>query len=507
MNRSHLTIALVVLALLIGTLPVALPQDATPVPLNANILTWAEAGSNPQESSPSTAGELGLMDGSGAFTKLLDVPAQTSRLEPCGNEAYAPDGSTFAFYMGLDSGTLYLMKGSDMPVPVAEVNALTCLGGGTFQFSPDSSRLAYIAYEPDAASSEFADGFLHVVNTADLSETYRYENVTAFDLAAGGMAFVSFFTNDRSEADEAAVFWWNGNAEREVATLRPDENCRYTSASITTAPDGSLLLVLGHRCRSGDTRTSWQLYRINVEDRSATLAASEFAEGQFASYTGTNQIMILPGGDAALFLVPDGVTANTAGVMVVQLADLSISEVIQRQAVYPTLSGAPNAFPVVSPDGRWLAVVVTSVNNDNTLNVIDLSAPATPPITLSAGSRNDLITTMAFSADSQRLIFIAGAAGLGRDAGNSLVALDLDSGSDFRIKRGHFARGFAIAPDGSAVAAMDYELPEDEREPAYLNLVKIDIDTSETTLLAEGADVVDGKVTNQRFAMPLSWRP
>ena len=54
---------------------------------------------------------------------------------------------------------------------------------------------------------------------------------------------------------------------------------------------------------------------------------------------------------------------------------------------------------------------------------------------------------------------------------------------------------------------MDYQVVEDEREPPFLNLVEINIDTSETVLLFEGADVVDGEVTNQRFAMPLSWRP
>ncbi len=507
MQRTRwLIVVLLGAALLLAVLPVAPQAESTPAPAAINVLTWLEDGPSPQESSPSAAGELGLMDGTGVFTKLLDVPPQTGRLQPCGDEAYSPDGSLFAFYIGLDTGTLYLMRGAEAPAALDEVNALTCLGGGTFQFSPDSSRLAYISYEADAAASEFADGFMYVVSTADMSQQFSYENVIAFDVTEEGAAFVSFFTNDRSEADEAAVFWWNGNAEREVATLRPDENCRYTSASITTAPDGSLVLVMGHRCTSGDTRTSWQLYRVDVEARSATLAASEFSDGSFASFARTNQITTLPGGEMALFTVPDGITANTGGFMVVNLSDLSTTEVVQRQAVLPTFSGAPNAFPMISPDGRWLAVVVTSVNNDNTLNVIDLNDPGTPPIVLSAGSRNDVISAMSFSADSQKLIFIAGSPGTGRNADNSLVALDLNTGSDFRIKRGRFAPGLAVSPDGSAVVAMDYQVLEDERQPPYLNLVSINVDTSETVLLFEGAEIVDGEVTNQRFAFPLSWR-
>src|SRR5690606_2396140 len=164
-----------------------------------------------------------------------------------------------------------------------------------------------------------------------------------------------FFTNDRSQADEAAIFWWNGSAEREVTTMRPDENCFYTSASVAVAPDGSLVVMLGHRCTSGDTRTSWQLHRVNVEERSTSMAASDFLAGQFASFAGTNQVTVLPDGNTALFLLPDGITANTAGLMTLNLEDATMAEVIQNQAVYPTLSGGPNAFPVVSPDGRWLA--------------------------------------------------------------------------------------------------------------------------------------------------------
>ena len=141
------------------------------------------------------------------------------------------------------------------------------------------------------------------------------------------------------------------------------------------------------------------------------------------------------------------------------------------------------------------------------LNVIDLNDPTVPPIAVSAGSRNDVISTMAFTPDSHRLIFIAGSADTGRNANNSLVALDLNTGSDFRIKRGRFAPGLAIAPDSSAVVVMDYQVLEDEGQPPYLNLVEVDVETSETTLLFEGATLVDGAVTEQRFALPLRWLP
>jgi hypothetical protein len=193
--------------------------------------------------------------------------------------------------------------------------------------------------------------------------------------------------------------------------------------------------------------------------------------------------------------------------MLVDLSDYAVTEIVDRQAVLPNLSGTNNVGPRVSTDGRWLAFVVTSPNNDNMLNVLDLSNPTTPPIAVSAGSRNDVISDMAFSANGERLIFIAGSPDTGRNADNSLIAIDLSSGSDFRIKRGRFAPGLAVSPDGTEVVAMDFQVLEDERQPPYLNLVEINVDTSETTLLFEGAEIVDGEVTNQQFALPLSWRP
>ncbi len=504
-KHKFLGAALLIVALFLSVSPALLQDDAGGTP-PTNVLVWTEDGPSAAESSPSIAGQIGLMDGSGAFTQMMEVPAQTSRLRHCGDQAISPDGSMFAFYVGLEQGSLYVMDGANAPVVVDEVNALTCMGGGTFQYTPDNSSLAYIDFEPDASASEFADGFLRVRNAADLSEMFTSENVTAFDITNEGVGFVSFFTNDRNEADEAAIFWWNGSAEREVATLRPDENCRYTSSSIAVTPDGNFVIIMGHRCLSGDTRTSWQLYRVDVEARSATLAATEFASGQFASFARTNQITILPNDNAALFAVPDGVTANTVTLLTVDLDDLSTNIVVERQAVFPTLNQGSNIFPQVSPDGRWLALVVTSPSNDNTLHVYDLQDLTVAPITISAGSRNDIVPDMTFSADSNWLIFIAGSESTGRSADNSLIALDLNAGTDFRIKRGRFARGLAVSPDGSLVVVQDAEVLEDERQPTFLNLVQIDVNTSETALLFEGADIVDGEVTNQRFAKPLIWR-
>jgi hypothetical protein len=493
-----------------GTAGAAAPAEAKPVVLPAfadasdTLLVWVGNGAAPGQHSASSPGELAFMDGTGVTTSIMALPGGTSRVELCGDQATSPDGRMVALFVGQDTGNLYLMKGTDTPTPIDDVEALTCLGGGTFQYSPDSARLGYIAYEPGAAQSEFADGFLHVVNTADLSEAFTAENVIAFDMTAEGAAYVSFFTNDKGEADEAAVNWWSGNASVEVATLQPNsEDCKFTSAQIAVAATGNYVVILGHRCTTGDTRTAWQLYSVNPDERSATLAASDFQAGSYASFARSNSIFLSPDGTRAYFTVADGITANTVGLKMVDLGDMSLVDVIERQAVMPTYNGAANAFPQLSLDGTWLAFVLTSPNNTNTLELLNLADPSVAPILLDAQSEGDTISSFSFTPDGTRLILVQGG---DNAADNSLVAIDLVTGNDFRISRGRFGQGLVISPSGGEVALLDWKVLEDPQEPPYSTTLIVNVDNSETATVYTGAEIVDGKVTNQTFIYPLVWR-
>ncbi len=467
------------------------------------LLVWAASGAGPGQHSASEPGQLAFMDGTGVTEPITDVPQGASRVQVCGDNPTSPDGQVFAFYTGSDAGKLYVMKGASAPTPLADVNALVCTGGGTFRYSPNSARMAYIAYEPGAQQSEFPDGFLKVYGTADLAEQYTYENVTAFDINNDSVAFVSFFTNDKNEADEAAVIVWNGSAELEVATLNPtSEDCKFTSASIAILPDSKLLLVMGHRCTRGDTRTAWQLYSVDPSNRSATLAASDFQTGQFASFARTNNIYLSPDGARAYITIPDGITANTVGIKTISLADLSLTDSLDRLAVMATYSGGPNAFPRRSPDGRWLAMVVTSPSDENEVHIWNLADPSVAPIVVEAGSSGDTISAMEFTRDSSRLIMVAGGSG---SANNSLIGVELSTGSDFRIARGRFGAGLTISPDSAEVAVIDWQVLEDPKEPPYANTVIVNIGSSEIATVFTGAEIVDGKVTNQQFVSPLAW--
>lgn len=491
-RRVLLSIGILMLAVLLS--PAVIAQSGS-----GQLLVWLEDGPSPTASSPSAAGQIGFLGSAGELTPLIDVPAQAGRVHSCGTSA---DGVLQALFIGGDTGTIYLMNGANTPVVLADsVDAYACTGWDGLQFSPDGSRVAYLAYEADARQSEFGDGTLNVINTGDLSRQLRYEKVTSFDVNSNGVAFVSFFVNDRNEADEVGVFWWEGSGEREVVTLTPDEDCRFTSAAVGIAPDNNLLVVLGHRCKAGDTRTSWQIYRVETATGSATMAASDFQPGQFAAYARTNSVIFSANGDA-YFTVPDGITANTVGIRKFSAADMSAAPVIEQQAVMATFSGSPNAAPIVSPNGRWMSVVVTSPNNENTLNVIDLTN-AGIPFTYAPTSSDDAITAMSFSPDSSTLYIISGA-GDARNGEYKLTSLNLNDGSTGNIKRGRFAPLLAVG--GSTVALMEYQTLDDPQQPPYVNLITINPSTNETLTLLEGATIADNKVTEQRFAAPIAFR-
>ncbi|MBZ0286573.1 MAG: hypothetical protein K8I30_03090, partial [Anaerolineae bacterium] len=190
----------------------------------------------------------------------------------------------------------------------------------------------------------------------------------------------------------------------------------------------------------------------------------------------------------------------------VGVADMSLADVVERQVVMPTFSGGANAFPQVSPDGKWLAAVVTSPNNQNVLNIYNLADPAVAPIVLEAGSAGDTISSFAFTNNSQRLIVVAGG---DKSANNALIGVDLATGNNFRISRGRFGSSLAVSPDGSQVAVLDWTIPEDPKEPAYTSTVIINIDNSEKAELYTGMVLgADGKIDKEKltFIAPLVWK-
>ncbi len=497
-------------ALIVPSLNPATASETTPTPAIASdsadeILVWLAPGRRPGEYDEGEPGQLVWLDQEGNSRVALTIPDGAQRVQPCGEYPLSPDGHLYAFYVGGDGGDLYLMRDETRPVAVGSARALTCVGGGAFQYAPNSQRFGYIDYEVDAEKSEFADGLLTVRDVDELSEVFSAENVTAFNLVDSGAAYIQFFTNVNDQADEAAISWWDGSSSREIATLVPNEtDCRFTSASVAALPDSNLLAVLGHKCQRGDTRTSWQIYSISTADRSATLVATDFQGGVFASFSRTNVIWLEAQGNQAYFTVPEGLTAFTVGLKAMGLTDYAIRDVSAGPLVMPSYNAKDNASVRRSPDGHWLAGIITSPDNDNALSIWNIADPSIPPITINAGSAGDVISSLEFTPDSQRAVVVIGGS---QQANNSLLLIDLVSGGSTRVARGRFDTGLILSPDGSRAALLDWQQPDDPVQPLYLNLVTLDLNTNELQTRFVGADILsNGRVRNQRFAIPLLWR-
>lgn len=488
------------------TVPTANPTElAALLDEGDQILVWTAPASDPSNFLADATGDIAFMNGLGALTTVVKVPDQSNRIQACGSNALSPDGRHYVLFTGLDTGnggTLYLMTDGGSPVVVEEgFQFLACRGGNAIlKYSPDSSRLVYNAHEVGAAQSEFADGTLKVRSTADLSEQFTARNATSFDVNGSGVAFLQFFVNDKKEADEAAVIWWDGSTDREVATFTAKEDCKFVSGYIKIGPDGQLWVIMGENCRE----TEWQLYRVNPSDRSALLALTQEPQGTMATASELNQIFFSPDGSTLFFTAPDGVSLSTAQLYSVSVDDLANpTQILDRSMVIPTYGGNTNATPQISPDGQWLAFVINTPQNDATLNLLNLADPSAPIKSASAGSSGDTISFMQFKADSSGVVFTAGG---DRGADNSLLTWNLSDEAPQRVRRGTYSQYAAVSPDGTEIIVMEWQVkPEGVRGDNWMNTVVVNLESTEVATLYVGGQAEGDVVAINGFVRPLLW--
>lgn len=457
------------------------------------VLTWI--GSREVPALNNRTAQIAVIGTDGAISNLLEVEDAGRPAEACGERATSPDGSLFAFYNGGDRGTLHMMRGMQPPVVMGTVEYLTCLGMGTFVYSPSGGRFAYLDYERGATRNDFTDGVLRVFDSISLAQVASFEQVVAYDLGETDAAYLRFFANAQGVADEASVNVWDGTNEREIATLTPTEqNCRFTTGQILR-PDDEILLLMGQRCLTANAVTRWVLYSVRSQDNTVTLVDSDQQPGAFVTFARTNTLLLSPDRATAYFTVPDGIAGNTVALAAIALADMSISVPIPRQAVYPNFSGTVNATPRLSADGEHLALVVTSPNNDNQLVIVTLNTPAATPISISAGSRQDTISALSFDATGGTVYYVGGG------ADNGVYALDTMLGTTRRIARGQFGDALALA--GDQIALLDTRRVTDPAPLAFLDLVLVNSTTGAKRTIFQGERIEGGGST---YAVPLTWR-
>lgn len=496
---------LIILVLLLLSVTTVFAQDVG-IHDDEKLLVWMADAQRPGRHLAQNPGELVWIDKDGNFESFMNVPAQATHVMTCGyTSAYSPDGESMAFYMGADVGTLHILRGMDNVFEIdTNFHAAGCAGNGTFEFFDDNSHFAYIDYDPGSLDESYGEGFLRVYDNATFAQVASFENVTAFDEFDQDIAFVRFFKNDQNQAIETALILWDGENDREIATLFAEDKCAYNSARVKILADGRVIAVMGHRCTTGDARTNWQFYVIDPENRTATQITQVAQTGRYFAFSRTNSIFASPDGAHVYFTIPDGLTNHSAGLMLVDMSSMAMVPRIPDTIVMPRYNNNPfaaeNHPSIVSPDGMWLSMVRNTANNEATLTLLDLSAADLPPIELTAGSRGSQIVEMEFSPDNSQLFYVAG----GENGGdNSLWGVDLLTGNNFRINRGRYGWG-VISPDGTRMALINW-VPI-ENKPPYATLVIVDVDSSAETLLFQGGEVVNDELTAVRFALPIAWR-
>ncbi len=514
--KSMLKIALILGLVLAVGLVLAPMSHADDAPLtgtsatradeNSRILVWTADAVTPGQLAANNPGQLAYINGNGTLTPVSDVLSGSSRVQVCGPNGVSPDGRLIAIYQGIVGGvtsSLYVSTEGATPQEVNErFQPIGCIGGnGILNFAPDSSYMTFIEYER-AFNVGFADGLLRIVSTSDFSELFTERIVVAFEQAADGVAFVRFFTDDRSEADEVAVSFWDGNTDRELTSFFAEDGCRYLNANITTAPDGQLWLGLVSRCTGSSTQN---VYRINPQTRSVELIFSVQSPGAFPQSTEANRFFFSTDGNTLFYTIPDGFTLETVSLNAYDITTGETRVLVSRQVVIPGVDGSNtgNQPTRISPDGRWLMVVVTDPDGKQSrLNFYDLNNPTADPIVIAAGGRDDIFTFLQFTPDGNRLVYVSGG------SENSLFTIDMtgETLSPVRVRRGNFSGFAALSPDGNEIAIAEFVILEDSvRGPDYLNLQVINLDTTERVTIFEGGEVIDGQSQNLKFALPIYW--
>jgi len=483
-------VALILAALLAGG-PALAQEDEAP----ARALVWLVPG---QPGTPAGPGTLVWVAPGQAPVTLAAVPAEgaQARVFACGQDALAPGGDGLVIYAGAETGGLYYVAlNADSPLTrLGDAHALACNGPDRAAFSPDGGRWAYIAYPADATSrAAFASGTLRILTMpvaegpAPFAEVAAFEEIVAFALGDAGVYAVRFFTDTRGLADEAALIVGDGAGRRELATLAPAGGCDWTSAALAFHPSGGVILSLGEHCPGG---SQWRLFTVG-DDGTVAEHVYMAGGGAYLPASTINRVIPLAGGRRILATIPNGRAANIANLVLADLAARTVTLVTEGVTVDAFPGGLARQVQR-APDGRSLAYVSSTANGDHFLHRLALDGSAAP-VTISAGSRGDVITAFSFGADG-RLAYVAGGTD-GQD--NALFVLPAGEETPQRVARGRFLRSAGLTTD-TGVILLNHVPADPEHPRPAADLVLVGFDGTQTILLEGRA--VDG------WGYPLLWR-
>ena len=473
-------------------------QTLAPMPEDQQLLVWI----SPRNGD---AGQLALLNEAEAV-QVLPLPASVTDVDACGLDPVSQDGRfvTFSVRDG-DIISLYQMTDASPRLNTlnTNLNAMTCVGDGV-QYSPDNLYVGYLMWGSPSESAITLVSRLLIHDAMTTNIEANYENVADFTMVEGGAAYVTMFKNTADDYVEAGINVWDGSSTREITTLFTDQTlgCVYTSASISEISEGRLVVTVGVRCRRGETSTQYQMYTVDTETRQSSLLLQGLANGQFFAYTRTNNIYAAPN-EQSLFQLLPGNFSNDTGVLFSTALDNPAERIVVPDYIQmPQISNlSTNDIPQLSLNGQWLALAVNTPDDNATLYAVDLDAPTVPPISVPGNNQGDAFTSLLFTDDSLQLFYLAG-----NPENNAAYSLDLTTGIPIRVGRGRYvANSAALSPFAPLVAVTDSRTYSDT-EPRYDMVVTIDLVTGAQTDLFAGAEIVNGKVTNESVVVPIAWR-
>ncbi|GAB1421949.1 hypothetical protein MASR2M15_21510 [Anaerolineales bacterium] len=499
--RNQKFMLLLLICLILGMIAGTIIRAQEPP---GEILVYTSLGSQPGGANVTQAGSIAWIDEEGLLTPILAMPFIPQRVIACSDKPVSNDRQIATFFAGAEEGSLYAVSGYDRVIELdTSFSALGCLGNGALHFTEDSKHLAYIDYPSQSAQVSAGVGRLRIHETENFETVDNFDNVSAFDVIGNQFSIISFIPNNKNEFVEAAILIWDGDEgdDIEVATLYSDPGCFYIDGDIKFQPDGNLALSIGHKCEGQNTIRA---YVIEPENRTTTLVADIPLVGRFFSFTKTNELLVSPENPLLFFTTPDGVTNNTVGMKYMDTTGTEVMDLFKQDGVMPGLTSwktNPTHPPQLSADKNFYAIVTNSPNQDAAIQLIDLNIPELS-LTVENRARGQTIIEVLFTPDTQNLIFISGGV---TGESNAIFMTNLVTGNTNRIDRGRFGRGI-ISPDGNKLALINWIIPDEEKESPYLNLIILELENGKTTTIFQGADIVDRRVTNARFAVPILWR-
>jgi YD repeat-containing protein len=399
----------------------------------------------------------------------------------CGASPTWPTGDKLIVYHGGPTAAAQLVSLADpaaAPTALGDSSALSCDLGGRTAFSPDGKRLALLKYTSNiTVAGAIAAGTFSVISVADGTVQGSIDNVNTYSLENDGALLVHLILNSKNQADQADLGYWDAATNKErflERSIKSSDKCFFVSASVVHVAD-KVYTAFGENC----TAPAGAGYRILRTDfaggNSSNWVQHTGVSGSYFSYTSTNYLTVLPDNQTLLLAVPNGLKSRVANLLRVNIADATVTPLIQSVEMDSSPQNGPRRF-LFNAQGTLLAFVIVNLNNGETLYVYDLTKPTQAPAAVTDTNRSNQVTGLAWNAAGNRIVYTV----TGDDA--SLSYFDLTAGKNL-VTRGVF-QGLALSADGQTAATVEQVKPT-PTDIRY-NLVAISLADGTKTALVTG---------------------